>query len=273
MMISGASKTSHGVVRIGFTMIELLVVIGIIVVLVSIVIPSLSLAKRASYNTTCSSNLRELGYDTQGFVNDTHGICFGHYSDYSTLWINQLRPYGNLDKTRFCPAATARTTNTLNSPSSPGNPGLGTATDGWRYDPNNLYPTYWNTPGDLPPPTPTNGAPVGSYLVNGYLYADGLWGPPWGRWPLRGPNANIPLFADGIWIDCAPNPGQTVSSTLDLNYGVNDGGFGRLSINRHGRAVNVVLGDGHVESVPLPKLWTLTWYPGWVPPTNLPVFQ
>jgi prepilin-type N-terminal cleavage/methylation domain-containing protein/prepilin-type processing-associated H-X9-DG protein len=255
----------------GFTMIELLVVIGVIAVLVAIVIPSLALVKRASYNTTCSSNLRELGYDTQGFVNNSNGTCFGHYSDYSTLWINQLRPYGNLDKTRFCPAAVAHTTNVLNSPGANGlYTSIGTATDAWIYDPNGLYPQYWNSTADLPPPTVTNGPPVGSYVVNGYLYADGIWGPAWGRWPLRGPNANIPLFADGIWIDCAPNPGQTASPTLNLNYGINDGGFGRLSTNRHGRADNVVFADGHVQSVPLPQLWNLTWYPGYVPPATLP---
>jgi prepilin-type N-terminal cleavage/methylation domain-containing protein len=44
----------------GFTMIELLVVIGIIAVLISIVIPSLSFAKKSSYNAACLGNLRQI---------------------------------------------------------------------------------------------------------------------------------------------------------------------------------------------------------------------
>lgn len=102
-----SQSATHNNKTHAFTLIELLIVISIIAVLMGILIPSLSRARKQARRLVCSSNMRQIGIATQAFLIDSDyslppSSC--HITNPDDYWLNILSEYTQEQLLFHCPS-------------------------------------------------------------------------------------------------------------------------------------------------------------------------
>ena len=251
----------------GFTLIELLVVISIIALLMAIMMPALSKARESAKSVVCRSRLKQLELAHSLYVQD-RGSFMSFKID--AIFITTLAPYlDEIDEVRFCPTANKvlYDKDWLN-PSADEMYRHGSTRSAWRWGA--------STTGMASDRTAREGSfGMNTYMFNteggtpgregGYEKANFLVTPfpsSWWRRPENVPNAyEVPLFADSVYVTIAPQNNNPIPS--EVKVGENNIGIGRVCMDRHNMAVNVVFADGHSEPVKLSDLWSLQWHRTW----------
>lgn len=231
-----------------FTLIELLAVIAIILLLVSLLAPTLRFAQARARTITCKNNLHQLYLGMVGDLQNRGQPGFRGYQN-GKLWMDDVElNLGRNESVRFCPEALEKSPYSFASNcrqywtfyDNKGTYGL----NGWLYNP------YGGSAG-------ANGG--AAYYFGNADWPDGFWGN------IGVAGARVPMFADCNWVDAWPFWDDAVPK--DLNVGIisaeRPSYMGRFCIARHVNntrlGINIVFCDGHADYVDLNALWDLQW--------------
>jgi prepilin-type N-terminal cleavage/methylation domain-containing protein/prepilin-type processing-associated H-X9-DG protein len=239
-----------------FTLIELLVVISIIGLLMALLLPALSRARRQARAVVCQSNLKQWGLhlatyasDHDGYLPDSENPLYATRAFWG-LHSGFHQPVNMIRKMRLCPMASKPAADlfskedylALDIELSYG--GTFLAWGGWFNGP---YP-----------------ADYGSYGLNAWYY----WGEhdrlgvsggfPRKTFDVRGAG-RFPLMLDSTYQLTCPGEIELPPSRDSIPLRVK-GSAMTSCINRHNGGVNALFMDWSVRKVGLKELWTLKWY-------------
>ncbi len=98
--------------KAGFTLIELLVVIAIIAILAAILFPVFAKAREKARQTTCASNLKQLGIAFTQYIQDYDeiyplGVATASTGTFQTNWTQEIYPYVKATAVYTCPDDTS----------------------------------------------------------------------------------------------------------------------------------------------------------------------
>ena len=224
-----------------FTLIELLIVIAIIGILLTLLLPSLSKARRISYDAVCKSNLRQIGTMEMLYVTDRQSFE-GRERNWNNNWRNYLDVYISNEPAEFmiCPEAV--------TPQSTTNRGSNIAP--WSY--RNFPGTNYNNNGEF-----HEGSYGKNYYLNPRLNNSGnIPEKHFGIIQRVNNTETTPMFSDCNWRDYRVGNNDGVPPD-DLGSSLNSE-TRRIYLNRHiRRRVNHVFVDGSARGTNLNQLWNL----------------
>jgi prepilin-type N-terminal cleavage/methylation domain-containing protein/prepilin-type processing-associated H-X9-DG protein len=268
------------IVRRAFTLVELLVVVGIITILIALLLPALSGAREHANRIKCLATLRSMGQAAQIHAQEHRGYMplagiqpMGAWPEAVGDATMKKYTYYSIDRPRegrppyLAAPLSVSLGQYMGLPLALGSGGA--LQDSLRSE---LVYRHFTCPSDPEPPT---GSTIVGYTAPGpdermsYLYNMPLLGLTPTGMGLPGLGGNVAqvrrpsevfLFADGQ--GGVPPPTRSLP-----NFGVRDGEtlydywrvlgklgspFPNLDLQRHRRRINVVFVDGHGETVTLP---------------------
>ncbi len=218
---------SHPNSKSAFTLVELLVAIGMLCLLASFMLPALARAKIKSPATGCLSNLRQMQLGWSMYKDDNNDLLLPN------------APVGTGSGNNWCPSTSENwTTSSANI-----NAAAYASTLLWPYVANDI--SVYRCPGDVKPSS--NGIRVRTYAMNGQMGAPSS---------LSSYDAPALQYTKGTDLTC-PKPASAFIFCDESMYTLNDGYFQVETHNGtlpevpaayHGGACGVGFADGHAES-------------------------
>jgi prepilin-type processing-associated H-X9-DG protein/prepilin-type N-terminal cleavage/methylation domain-containing protein len=210
----------------GFTLIEVLVVIGVLAVLTAILLPTLNHMRARARQSACSANLHRLGQafaayaaDNRGWVPRNPAVGFKNHP----VWPVSLARY--IRRERLTSWADIATIQTYQCPSHP-TAGIPSAfvINAFSFETRDKPTPWWGSPA---------------------VQASRIKSPATLPWLLETPDSFIELFPNTPLDQIFQESAHGIHKPEHLAGGTH----ARVSDTRHGKSSNVLYCDGHVASL------------------------
>jgi prepilin-type N-terminal cleavage/methylation domain-containing protein/prepilin-type processing-associated H-X9-DG protein len=252
----------------GFTLVELLVVVAIVAILIALLLPVVTRARRLANTVVCLSNLCQFGAAYHRYASENKGKPIRRDDNDPPLVLLMMPASGEQrGAVPLCPEAAELSTRRLGGGQA--TVLSGDARHAWGLEIIDPIITSLSWP-----------------WPDGCSYGNNVWAFSGATSPLDWSNYSrqevfmrvmpgisqsdlAPLFADAMTSEGSPLEVDTPPPSLTGPFVMEDAHrpftMKTFCMARHGRAINIVFLDGHAATTPLEDLWKLRWHNQWVP--------